>query len=149
MQGQPKYISKAKKATVLFDGFCNLCNASVIFIIKRDKKDLFRFTTFQSDTGKEIAKKLGIETLVSDTLIVYQHGKIYTQSAAALTIARSLSGLWPLLYAFIIVPPALRNAIYNVISKNRYKWFGRRERCMVPTKGILKKFIQPTATTGL
>lgn len=141
MLKQPKYANEPKHSIILFDGVCNLCNASVNLIIKRDRKDLFRFTTFQSDAGKEIAKKLGIETLVSDTLIVYQYGKVYTQSTAALTIARRLSGLWPLLYAFIIIPPPLRNAIYNVISRNRYKWFGRRENCMLPTKETLEKFI--------
>lgn len=141
MQKQSKYTNEPKKAIILFDGFCNLCNASVNFIIRRDRKDLFRFSTFQNDTGRAIAKKLGIENLVSDTLILYQHGKVHTQSTAALTIARKLNGLWPLLYAFIIVPPPLRNAIYNIISRNRYKWFGRRESCMIPSKGMLKKFI--------
>lgn len=141
MQKSKGYINESEKAIILFDGFCNLCNASVHFIIKRDKKDLFQFTTFQSDTGKDIATKLRIENLVSDTIILYQRGKVYTQSTAALTIARRLSGLWPLLYSLIVIPPPLRNAIYNVISRNRYKWFGRRDTCMLPTKETLEKFI--------
>ena len=141
MPKSSKYNYKTKKPIILFDGYCNLCNASVNFIIRRDRKDLFRFATFQSDAGKEIAKKLGIENIVSDTIILYRHGKIYTRSTAAIIISSKLSGLWPILYIFIVIPPPLRNGVYNLISRNRYKWFGRKENCMMPTKETLEKFI--------
>jgi predicted DCC family thiol-disulfide oxidoreductase YuxK len=129
------------KSIVLFDGVCNLCSKSVQFILKRDRKDRFVFASLQSRKGKEILRRFHMSATRFDSFVLVEKGKIYTRSGAALRIARSLNGAWPLLYVFIIVPPFIRNAVYNLISRNRYKWFGRKEQCWVPTRELRKKFI--------
>ena len=106
---------------ILFDGVCNLCEASVNFIIKRDKKKKFRFVPLQSDAGAKLLEDAGIRTDRLDTLILLKHGIPYTKSRGALEITRELDGLWRLLYAFIIVPRPIRDAAYSLIAKNRYK----------------------------
>jgi predicted DCC family thiol-disulfide oxidoreductase YuxK len=103
---------------ILFDGVCNLCNSSVTLVIKRDKKNIFKFAALQSEIGKH-----------------------YEKSTAALKIARHLSGGYPLLYGFMIVPNFIRNWVYDYIAKNRYKWYGKRESCMIPTPELKEKFL--------
>lgn len=126
---------------ILFDGVCNLCNSAVLFIIKRDKKDLFRFGALQEEHGQELVLKHNIDTRSVDSIILIERNKAYIKSSAALRIARSLSGGWPLLYGFIILPVFLRDWIYDFIAKNRYKWYGRRDFCMVPTPDLQQKFL--------
>ena len=128
-------------AVVLFDGVCNLCNASVDFIMRRDKRDYFRFTSLQSEAGSEIMRAGGREPGKLDTMLLYEGNRIYARSTAALRIARRLSGAWPLLYAFIIIPRPLRDLIYNLIAKNRYRLFGKRDTCRVPTPRERAKFL--------
>ncbi|NHB69998.1 DUF393 domain-containing protein [Bacteroidales bacterium M08MB] len=128
------------KSIILFDGVCNLCNASVQFIIKRDKGDYFRFAALQSETGKAIANKYDVSDNASSVILI-ENEKKYTESTAALKIAKKLSGLWPLLYLFIIIPPPIRNSIYRIIAKNRYRWFGKKDECMVPPPEQTHKFI--------
>jgi predicted DCC family thiol-disulfide oxidoreductase YuxK len=127
---------------ILFDGVCNLCNASVQFIIRNDPKSTFRFASLQSDAGKAILNQFSVppEKLYS-VLVVYE-GHLYDRSRAALEIARRLKGLWSLLYGFIIIPPFIRNFIYDWISRNRYRWFGVRQECMMPTPDMKARFIQ-------
>jgi predicted DCC family thiol-disulfide oxidoreductase YuxK len=129
------------KSIILFDGVCNLCNSSVNFIIKRDKRDYFRFAAIQSDIGDELCKKYNIASQGLESVILIEGGKVYNKSTAALRIARKLSGLWPLLYLFIVFPLFIRDNIYIFIANNRYKWFGKKEFCMVPTPEIKSKFI--------
>lgn len=126
---------------VLFDGVCNLCNGAVIFIIGKDKDDRFRFTALQEEAGRAIAKKYGIDTQKIDSIILIDNGKAYVKSTAALHIALYLKGLWPLLYGALIFPKFIRDFVYDVIAKYRYKWFGKKESCMIPTPELRNKFI--------
>ncbi|MFP4024685.1 MAG: thiol-disulfide oxidoreductase DCC family protein [Thiohalospira sp.] len=129
------------KGIVLFDGYCNLCSWSVQFIIKRHKKDYFRFTSLQSTTGKQIADKFKIPFISAESVILIENESVYYKSTAALRIARKLNGLWPLSYVFIIIPKFIRDYIYTIIAKNRFKWFGRRTECYLPEKNEQKLFL--------
>jgi len=126
---------------ILFDGVCNLCNSSVQFIIKRDKKNQFLFASLQGRTGQEYLRKFNLPADTFNSFLLVEDDHYYTRSTSALRIARSLSGGWPLLYAFIIVPRFIRDAVYNLIAQNRYKWFGKQETCWVPTPDLKKKFL--------
>ena len=126
---------------ILFDGVCNLCNKSVQFIIKWDKKDLFRFTSLQSETGQALLSNYNLSSSDLSSFILIENEKAYTRSTGALRVARKLSGAWPLLYAFIIIPPFIRNALYNFIATNRYKWFGKQESCWLPFTELKNKFL--------
>jgi predicted DCC family thiol-disulfide oxidoreductase YuxK len=129
------------KSLILFDGVCNLCNSSVQFILLRDKKDRFRFASLQSDYGQSILKQYNLPTDKFNSLALVENGKIYQRSTGALRIARKLKGLWPMLYGFIIVPPFIRNFVYDIIAKNRYRWFGKKEECMLPRPEWKQKFL--------
>lgn len=130
---------KSDNAIVLFDGVCNFCNSSINFIIKRDKKGYFKFAPLQS----EIAQKLvGDKTeSMPESVILIENGKTYDRSSAALRIAKKLDGLWPVLFVFIILPKPLRDTVYNLIGRNRYKWFGKTEACMIPTPEVRSRFL--------
>ena len=128
-------------AVILFDGICNLCNASVQFIINRDSQSYFKFTALQSETGIGLQKKYKLPIDKWHSVILISNGKVYARSSAALNIAKKLSGATALLYVFIIVPPFLRNFIYDWIAKNRYKWFGKRNECMIPSPDLMSRFI--------
>ena len=126
---------------VLFDGVCNVCSASVQFIHKRDPQGHFKFAALQSDAGREILDGFGLRTDDFDTIVLVDGERHYTRSTAALRIARQLRGLWPLMYGFIVVPRFLRDAVYNLIARNRYTWFGRKDECMVPTPELRARFL--------
>ncbi|WP_113653872.1 thiol-disulfide oxidoreductase DCC family protein [Pedobacter namyangjuensis] len=126
---------------IFFDGVCNLCNAAVQFTIERDKNNLFRFASLQSDYATEKLAPFNIEPAKGDSFILLENGKIHQRSTAALRVAKKLNGLWPLLYGFIIVPRFIRDAVYNYIAKNRYKWYGKQESCWVPTPALKEKFL--------
>lgn len=132
-------MSGLQHPVILFDGVCNLCNASVQFIIKRDPKAIFRFAALQSETGQKLLAEH--PQVSADSVLLADRGKIYQQSTAALKIAGRLSGLWPLFYVFMIVPRPLRDAVYNYIAKNRYRWFGKQESCMLPTVDLKSRFL--------
>ena len=126
---------------VLFDGVCNLCNGAVIFMIGKDKDDRFRFTSLQEETGQAITQKYGIDTKKIDSIILIDNGKAYVKSTAALRIALYLKGMWPLLHGLLIFPGFIRDFVYDIIAKYRYKWFGKKESCMIPTPELKSKFI--------
>ncbi|GAB3657836.1 thiol-disulfide oxidoreductase DCC family protein [Echinicola sediminis] len=126
---------------VLFDGVCNLCNKAVDFIIQRDSNNHFKLASLQDEVSKKLLKEKKLNEDYLDSIILLKDNKVYYKSRAALEIAKKLQGLWPLLYAFIIVPPFLRDPIYDWIAKNRYKWFGKRETCRFPTEEDKKKFL--------
>ncbi|MCB0451880.1 MAG: thiol-disulfide oxidoreductase DCC family protein [Aequorivita sp.] len=126
---------------ILFDGVCNLCNGAVTFTIKRDKKNVFRFAALQSEIGQQLISKFNIDTSKVDSIILIDDEKQYEKSSAALHIAKQLSGAYPLLFGFMIVPKFIRNAVYDYIAKNRYKWFGKKEICMIPTAELKAKFL--------
>ncbi len=126
---------------ILFDGVCNLCNGLVNWIIDRDKKNVFRFSSLQSNFGLETIKKLNPADNYMDTVVYLDGEKTYTESTAILRIFKDLGGLYKLLFTFIIVPSFLRNFIYRIVARNRYKWFGRQETCRVPTPELKSKFL--------
>jgi predicted DCC family thiol-disulfide oxidoreductase YuxK len=126
---------------ILFDGVCNLCNGSVQFVIKRDPEGLFRFAALQSSQGQELMRQHNLDTSGLYSIIVVSGDKVWQRSRAALEIVRHLSGLWPMLYAFIIVPPFIRDWVYDRIAANRYKWFGKKEECMIPTPELRARFL--------
>jgi predicted DCC family thiol-disulfide oxidoreductase YuxK len=130
------------KKIILFDGVCNLCNTSVQFVIKHDKKDLFRFVPLQSDLGKKILNHLGINREHTDSIVLYEPGKAYYYKAeAALKIINKFGGYYKLLNLFQIFPKFISNAIYDYIAKNRYRWYGKQETCMIPTPELSAKFL--------
>jgi predicted DCC family thiol-disulfide oxidoreductase YuxK len=125
---------------VLFDGVCNLCNSSVLFIIKRDPRGIFRFAALQSDFSRDLLVKHNIDPDMLHSIIVVHRSRIYRRSRAALEIVRRLGGLWPLLYILVVVPPFLRDGLYDWIASNRYKWFGKKDQCMIPTPELKSRF---------
>jgi predicted DCC family thiol-disulfide oxidoreductase YuxK len=127
---------------VLFDGVCNLCNRSVQFIIKRDKKKQFRFASLQGRAGQQFLQQFNLPANDFNSFVLVENSKVYTRSTAALRMFRKLGGGWTLLYAFIIIPPFLRNAVYDWIARNRYKWYGKREECMVPSPELRERFLE-------
>jgi predicted DCC family thiol-disulfide oxidoreductase YuxK len=130
------------KKIVLFDGVCNLCDNAVQYVIKNDKKDIFRFVSLQSAFGKEILDYLAIDISQKDSIILYEPGKAYYYKAeAALNIASELEGAISLLAVFKVLPARLTNTIYDYIARNRYRWFGKKENCMIPTPELKSKFI--------
>ncbi len=131
------------QAIILFDGICNLCNNSVQFVIKRDKKERFQFAALQGEFGQKIRERYTNELSgnAMDSFILLEKNQLYTQSTAALRVARSLSGGWKLLYAFIIVPRFIRDSVYKLIARNRYKWFGKKESCMIPSPALKARFL--------
>ncbi|WP_435254927.1 thiol-disulfide oxidoreductase DCC family protein [Tenacibaculum sp. A30] len=132
----------SNKKVILFDGVCNLCNDSVLKVIKYDVKNQFVFTSLQSDIGKEITQYLGIDTSKVDSIILYEPNvAYYIKSTAALKIMNDFGGIWKLTQVVLVFPEALRNIVYDYIAKNRYKWFGKKEACMLPSKEIQEKFL--------
>lgn len=130
------------KAIVLFDGVCNLCNTWVQRIIKNDTHDYFRFASLQSDIGKSILKQYQLSLPHgSESVILIESGKTYLYSTAALRIAGKLSGAYKLLYPLLIFPAFLRDRIYKFIARNRYRWWGRQESCMMPSTELKSKFL--------
>lgn len=130
------------KKIILFDGVCNLCNSAVQFIINNDKKDIFRFVALQSELGKEICNYIGVDQNKIDSIILYNPGvAYYYKSSAAIEIAEELGGIYSLVSIFKIFPEKLRNYIYDYIAKNRYKWYGKKESCMIPAPELMAKFL--------
>ena len=129
------------KSIILFDGVCNLCNSSINFIIKNDSKERFLFASLQSDATKEILLHLNSENLNINSILLIENGIIYKKSTAVLKISKSLDGLIKASYFFIIIPEFLRDWFYSIIANNRYKWFGKKEKCMVPSLEIKERFL--------
>lgn len=130
------------KQIIIFDGVCNLCNASVQFIIKNDKKDVFRFTSNQSVIGQQILKFANIDILTTDSIILFDGEKNFvTESDAALKIAKELDGVFQYFYFLIFLPKKFRDFFYKYIAENRYKWFGKQENCLLPTSNLNSKFL--------
>jgi len=125
---------------ILFDGVCNFCDASVQFILQRDPKETFHFASIQSEAGQELLRKHNVPANM-DSMILIENDKVYYKSSAALRISRHLQGAWKLLYVFMVVPSPIRNLVYDVIAKNRYKWFGQKESCMLPPPNVRKRFL--------
>ncbi len=117
---------------ILFDGYCNLCSRVVQFVLKYDKHKRFRFASLQEEVGQKLLRQYNMPTQEFNTVIVIVNNRMYTHSTAALMLVRNLSGLWPMLYVFIIVPVFIRDRMYNWVARNRYRWFGKRNSCFIP-----------------
>ena len=126
---------------ILFDGVCNFCNGAVNFVIKRNAKKNIRFAAMQSDAGRELLAKYKLTVNGMLSFVFIKKGKAHLRSGAALRVCRQLNALWPLCIGFMIVPGFIRDGIYNWIARNRYKWFGSRTECMVPSPEIKARFI--------
>ncbi|QYJ69516.1 thiol-disulfide oxidoreductase DCC family protein [Flavobacterium litorale] len=136
-----KELPKDKKV-ILFDGVCNLCNSAVQYVIKRDDKDIFRFVALQSEVGQEITNHIGIDTSKVDSIILYEPNKAYYYKAeAAIKIASELGVIYKLMQLFLILPKGINNRVYDYVAKNRYKWYGKKEACMIPTPEMKAKFL--------
>ena len=129
------------QAVIFFDGYCNLCNGAVQFTIQRDSKNVFHFASLQSEYAQVHLTPFGIEPKQGDSFILLEGDQVYQKSTAALRVAKRLNGLWPMLYVFMIIPKFIRDAVYNYIAKNRYRWFGKEESCWVPTPELQQKFL--------
>ena len=129
------------KSIILFDGVCNLCNSSVNFIIKHDKKKKFIFTSLQSDATKEILLQFQTKKMNKDSILLIENENIYEKSTAALKITKQLNSGYKLFYSLIIVPKFIRDFVYDKIAKNRYKWFGKKKNCMIPKKELKNRFL--------
>ncbi|MEO5890720.1 MAG: thiol-disulfide oxidoreductase DCC family protein [Ferruginibacter sp.] len=128
-------------ATILFDGVCNLCNGAVTFVIKRDRTSMIKFAALQSDAGRRLLDQYNLPADAFNSFVFIEHGIAYTRSTAALKVCKYLTGWWPLMYGFIIVPKFIRDGIYKWIAANRYKWYGKKDQCMVPTKELRARFL--------
>ena len=130
------------KKIILFDGVCNLCNSSVQYVIKHEKNDVFRFVALQSEHGKSILNHIGINPLNIDSVVLYEPGKAYYyKSSAAIEIAKNLGGIFTFGTLFRIIPTSIRNLLYDYVAKNRYKWFGKQDNCLLPTPALKAKFL--------
>ena len=127
---------------ILFDGVCNFCNSCINFIIRHDKLNYFRYATLQSKKGKELLEKFKVDITNTDSIILIENNKAYIKSTAALRIVKHLNKLYPLLVVFIVVPALIRNWIYDLIAKHRYKWFGKRDVCMIPDEKTKALFLE-------
>ena len=129
------------KKIILFDGVCNYCNDKINFIIKNDKQDVFRFVALQSETGQKIIKYLGIDSSI-DSIVLYEPGYAYfIKSEAVFRIIKHLSSSVKILLIFNFIPTSIKNVFYDIIAKNRYNWYGKKESCMMPTEELKRKFI--------
>jgi predicted DCC family thiol-disulfide oxidoreductase YuxK len=125
---------------ILFDGVCNLCNSSVKFIIKRDSDGQFKFASLQSETGQTLLRMHGLNKDLS-SFVLLEDDKVYLKSSAALHVCRKLDSAWPILSLFRFLPPFIRDFLYDFVAKNRYKWFGKEESCLVPSPEWKQRFL--------
>ena len=130
-----------KSPVLLFDGVCNLCNASVQWVLKRDRRGVFRFAALQSEAGRALLRESGLSSENFDTVVLVDGPRVFTRSDAALEIVRRIGGPWSLLAVFKIVPRPVRNAVYDWVARHRYRWFGKTESCMIPQPEWAKRFI--------
>ncbi len=129
------------QAVIFFDGVCNLCNGAVQFVLERDQEKYFKFSSLQSEYAKATISAQYLALNTQGTFVLMEDGVIYTRSTAVLRVVKKLGGVWSLFYSFIVVPKSIRDGLYNYIGKNRYKWFGKRESCWVPTPELSERFL--------
>lgn len=134
-------MSELPDNIILFDGVCNFCNSSINKIIEHDKKNRYKFAPLQSEIGKKILQKYSIDTSKTDSIILIENGNVFIKSTASLKVSKHLSGLYPLAYGLFIFPAFIRDIVYDFIARNRYKWWGKKETCMIPSEEIKAKFI--------
>jgi predicted DCC family thiol-disulfide oxidoreductase YuxK len=126
---------------ILFDGVCNFCNGAINFIIQRDRKRIFRYAPLQSEAGQQLLQQHHLSTTALDSFILINNGKAYKKTTAAIHLYPKLGGAWKLMRALWILPPFIRDAGYNIIAANRYKWWGKKDTCMIPSKEVRSLFL--------
>jgi len=126
---------------ILFDGVCNFCNSAINFVLKQDKKGIFRFAPLQSEAGQRLLQEYNLSTEEFDSFVLIDNGKVYKKSAASLRVMNKLPWYWKEAQVLRIIPTAFRDAIYDFIASNRYKWFGKKEQCMIPTTEMRSRFL--------
>jgi predicted DCC family thiol-disulfide oxidoreductase YuxK len=126
---------------ILFDGVCNFCNGAVNFIIRQDKKKDFRFAALQSEAGQNLLAKYQLPQTTFESFVLIKNGIVYQKSSAALQVCNGLPWYWQWTQIFWLLPKLLRDAVYDLIARNRYKWFGKKESCIVPTADIRRRFL--------
>ena len=126
---------------ILFDGVCNFCNSAINFVLKQDRKGIFRFAPLQSEAGQKLLQEHNLSTKEFDSFVLIDNGKVYKKSAASLRVMNRLPWYWKEAQILRIVPTVFRDAIYDFIASNRYKWFGKKDQCMIPTREMRSKFL--------
>lgn len=139
---RPSEFAAGARAIVLFDGVCNLCNGTVQFVIRRDPRGDFQFASLDSAAAKRLLHSVGVRGALPDSMVLIENGRVYTRSTAVLRMMRRLRFPWPLAHAFIIIPRPIRDWGYDFAAKRRYRWFGRRDQCMVPTPELKARFLE-------
>ncbi|MGI9531770.1 thiol-disulfide oxidoreductase DCC family protein [Lutimonas sp.] len=134
-------FQKDQKTLILFDGICNLCNGSVQFILKRDKKEKFLFASLQSDAAKNVLLQYNVKKIMMDSIIIVEDGEVFYKSTAILKICRNLNWPWPLFYPAIYLPLIIRDSLYDFVANNRYKWFGVQDHCTIMMPAYKNRFI--------
>jgi predicted DCC family thiol-disulfide oxidoreductase YuxK len=140
--GSPDSLGNHNTVLILFDGVCNLCNGLVQFIIRRDPKAKFKFASLQSDVGRSLLKQFNIDPDLLHSIVVIDNDVAFQRSDAALRIANYLGGGWKILKVFNILPKFFRDACYNAVAANRYRIFGKKDSCMIPTPELKERFIE-------
>ena len=140
--GSPDSLGNHKPVVILFDGVCNLCNGLVRFIIRRDPNAKFKFASLQSEVGRSLLKQFNINPDLLHSIVVIDNDVAFQRSDAALRIANNLSGGWKILKVFRILPKFFRDTCYNIVATNRYRIFGKKENCMVPTPELKERFVE-------
>jgi predicted DCC family thiol-disulfide oxidoreductase YuxK len=126
---------------ILFDGLCNFCNGAINFVLKQDKKGIFRFAPLQSEAGRRLLQQYHLPTDEFESFVLIDDGKVYTKSSAALRVMNKLPWYWKEAQIFRVIPTIFRDAIYEFIARNRYKWFGKKDQCMLPTPEMRSRFL--------
>ena len=126
---------------ILFDGVCNFCNAGINFIIKQDKKKIFRFAPLQSEAGQKLLEYYGLPTEGFESFVLIEDGKVYQRSTAGLKVCNKLPWFWKWTQLAWIAPKFIRDGVYNFIARNRYKWFGKKDECMIPSADVRSRFL--------
>lgn len=134
-------MGASSQPVVLFDGYCNFCNDSVNFVIKRDPHAVFKFAPLDSAVGRQLISTYNNSGPLPDSVVLVENGKLYTRTSASLRIAKRLRFPWPILFGLIIIPRPVRNWLYDQFAKRRYQWFGKRETCVIPTPDVQNRFV--------
>jgi predicted DCC family thiol-disulfide oxidoreductase YuxK len=126
---------------ILYDGVCRLCTGTVLFVIKRDRRKRYRFASLQSPLGQQLLRSFGLPPDELKTFVLVDDGGHFTKSTAALKVAAGLGGLWPVLSLLRVIPRPIRDGVYDWVARNRYRWLGRRDQCLVPVPDVRDRFV--------
>lgn len=135
------YLKKNNSPILLFDGHCNLCNNSIQFVLRHEKKAIIQFASLQSEIGTRLLQQHAINTKEIDSLVLIDNETVFVKSAAALRLTKHLKGLYPALIILLVVPAFIRDVVYDYVARNRYKWFGKTDSCMVPSPKFKNRFL--------